>query len=225
MVRCRIALCIMLLLLAPAPAAGAGWKTVAEEDGVKVMLRDVPGRSFPTFRSVTVVKESIYNVLAVMSDVGRYKTWMARCSASERLQQRGDFEYVMYARTDAPWPVDDRDAVYHARVTVSPKQRMVLVRFHAVRDHRRPRVDGVVRLTNLRGYYALKMLGPGMTQMDYQIDADPGGWVPAWVGKITVKHAVIDTARALRKQIAKTRGWYRKHIDRWKRMALIPAVS
>jgi hypothetical protein len=182
------------------------------------MMRDVPGRSFPTIRAIAVFDASIYDVLAVLSDVGRYPQWMARCAEARRLSQRGELEYVTYSRTDAPWPVSDRDAVYFARARVKLSQKLVMVHFRAVKDRRVPPKDGVVRLDKLQGYYALKMLGPRRTQLDYQLDADPGGWIPKWVGKITAKKAVVDTMHALRKQVAKTRGWYAKRIARWKRI-------
>lgn len=219
-----VALGLTLTLLWPAvSSAASNWRTVADEDGIKVMSREVPGRSFPTFRTVAVIKENIYDVLAVISDVRRYTGWMARCSASKKLSTRSEFEHVTYARTDAPWPVDDRDAVYHAQVTVSAKQRVVMIRFRAIKDPRMPPLDGVVRMDKLRGYFALKMLGPRTTQMDYQVDADPGGWIPTWVGEITARRAALDTIRALRAQARKTRGWYRTRVERWQHLDLMPA--
>ena len=214
----RVGLYTILLLLVAGTSAAAGWKTVARKQGVLVMMRDVPGRSFPTIRTVAVINENIYDVLAVLSDVKRYPQWMVRCIEARRLSQRGDLEYVTYARTDAPWPVSDRDAVYHAKVYPKPAQRLVMVRFRAVKDLRVPPRAGLVRLTRLAGYYGLKILGPRRTQIDYQLNADPGGWIPAWIGKITARHAVLDTILALRKQVRKTRGWYAKRIARWKRL-------
>jgi hypothetical protein len=208
----------ILALVAATNSFAGGWETVAREPDVLVMMRDMPGRSFPTIRAVSVIDASIYDLLAVLSDVNRYPQWMARCAEARRLSKRGEFEYVSYSRTDAPWPVSDRDAIYFARVQVKLSQKLVMVRFKAVKDKRVPPRDGVVRLDKLKGYYALKILGPRKTQMDYQLDADPGGWIPKWVGKITAKRAVIDTMRALNRQVKKTRGWYAKRIKRWKRL-------
>lgn len=204
------------------PASASGWETVAEEHGVLVMMRDVPGRSFPTIRTVAVIEQSIYDVLAVLSDVTRFPQWMQRCAEARRLSQRGELEYVTYSRTEAPWPVSDRDAVYHAKVTVHLEQKLVMVRFRAVKNPRVPARDGIVRLANLKGYYGLKVLGPRRTQIDYELNADPGGWIPTWVGKITARRAVIDTIRALRRQVRKTRGLYAKRIARWKGMYELP---
>jgi hypothetical protein len=183
-----------------------------------VMMRETPGRSFPTIRLVAVLEENIYDVLAVLSDQSRYPEWMARCAEARNLSQPSELEYITYSRTDAPWPVSDRDAVYHALASVNLAHKLIMVRFRAVKDNRVPPREGVVRLDKLEGYYGLKILGPRRTQLDYQLDADPGGWIPRWVGKITARRAVIDTIRALRKQVARTRGWYARRIARWKQM-------
>ena len=199
-------------------ARAAGWRTVARERNLMVMMRDVPGRSFPTVRAVATINASIYDVLAVLSDVDRYPRWMERCSEARRLERRSDLEYLSYTRTDAPWPVSDRDAVYHVRVRVKLAQKLVMVRFRAVQSRRMPPRRGVVRLKNLRGYYALKILGPNKVKLDYQVDADPGGWIPRWVGKITARRALINTMHALRKRVITTRGRYDRRIARWKKL-------
>ncbi len=209
---------LLTMLLAPATAVAGSWKTVALEHGVKVMMRDVPGLSFPELRTIAVLQADVYDVLAVLSDVGRYPQWMMRCAEARRLEDRGDLEYLTYSRTGAPWPVSDRDAVYNAKVYPKLKQDLIMVRFRAVKDPRVPPKDGIVRLKNLHGYYALKILGPRRVQIDYQLFADPGGWIPTWVGKITAKRSVIKTMVNLRKQVRKTRGWYAKRIARWKKL-------
>jgi hypothetical protein len=206
------------LLLVSAPAAAGGWKTVAHEHGVLVMMRDVPGFNFPEIRTVAVLNANIFDVLGVLSDVGRYPQWMQRCAEARRMSDRGDLEYLTYSRTAAPWPVSDRDAVYNAKVYPKLEQNLIMVKFRAVKDPRVPPRDGIVRLHDLHGYYALKILGPRRVQIDYQLYADPGGWIPTWVGKITAKRSVITTMVNLRKQVRKTRGWYAKRIARWKKL-------
>jgi hypothetical protein len=184
-----------------------------------VMMSDAPGRSFPTIRATAVIHESIFDVLAVLSDPPRFPEWIERCAETRILARPSELEYVTYTLTDAPWPVSDRDAIYHARATVTPSQKLVMVRFQSVKDARVPPRKGVVRLDALRGYYGLKILGPRLTQFDYELDADPGGWVPKWIGRITAKRAVINTIRALRKHVARTRGSYVQRIARWKQLA------
>jgi hypothetical protein len=219
MKRASIAIALASLVVAAGHAEAGEWRTVADVDGMIVMMRDTPGRSFPTIRLAAVIDENLFDLLAVLSDPPRFPEWMERCAESRVLAHPNEYEYVTYSVTDAPWPVSDRDAIYRARATVVPAQKLVMVRFQAVKDQRVPPRKGMIRLDTLQGYYALKVLGPRRTQFDYELDADPGGWVPKWIGKITAKRAVINTIRQLRKQVAKTRGRYVQRINRWKEIA------
>lgn len=199
--------------------ASPGWREVTRDDGIVVTQREVPGRGFPTFRGVGEVKGNLYDVLAVLSDTPRFKEWMDRCATAQRLRKVSETEYIIYMRTDAPWPVSDRDAVYHSKVHVDTKRQVVDIRFRAVVTPLKKPVDGVVRMKKLQGHYKLTALGAHKTRVDYQVDADPAGSLPGWLARLATKRLPLKTLRALRKQVAKTRGRYAERIARWKKMA------
>lgn len=209
----------LVLLGSSAPAhAAPSWKWITREDGIAVAMRDVPGRDFPTFRGVGVVGASIYDVLAVLSDTKRQPEWMDRCIDARLLRKISEKEYIVYSRTDVPWPIADRDAVYHSKVHVNRKRNMVNIRFRAVRSKLKGKVKGVVRMTSLRGHFKLSARSLNSTLVDYQVDADPAGSIPRWLAKIATRRLPLQTIRKLRKQVKKTRGWYTKRIQRWKAM-------
>jgi len=211
------ALILFTLLAQPAQAA-PGWKHLTTEDGIRVTSRDVPGRGFPTFRGRGMVNENIYQVLAVLRDVPRHTEWMAACVDSRLLKKLGEYEYVVYTRTAAPWPVSDRDAVFHSKTTVDRKNLVVTVKFWAVRSKRKGPVDGVVRMTRLRGRYKFTALGWNRTLVDYMVDANPEGLLPGWIARRASKKIPLVTIQKLRKQARKTRGWYKKQVGFWMKL-------
>jgi hypothetical protein len=196
--------------------ADSGWRRIANEDGITVMQRDVAQQSFPTFRGIGTIQASIYDVVAVMSDIPRYSEWMAACLISKELRSVDERLYVIYTRTDAPWPVSDRDAVYRSVVEVNRDRLEVDIRFRAIKNSKVKKVKGVVRMEKLRGHFKLKGLGPTLTRIDYQVDADPEGWVPKWLAKLATRKLPLQTIRNMRKQVVRTRGWYTERIRRWK---------
>jgi hypothetical protein len=206
---------LALLLLAAPQAAAQDWRHITSEDGIAVTAREVPGRGFPTFRGTGTIDASLWEVLAVLSDVSRHKEWMFRCAEARQLRKISEMEYIVYSRTDAPWPVSDRDAVFHSTVHPSLKDLTIDVRFEAVQSPLMGPVKGVVRMTKLRGHYRLKALGENKTLMDYQADADPGGMLPGWLAKLATRRLPLDTIRSLRKRVKVTRGWYNERIKRW----------
>jgi len=212
-----ILLAITLALVA-GPARGAGWETVTRADGIVVTKLEVPGRGFPTFRAVGTVDANLYDLLGMLSDVGRHKEWMQRCAEARLLRKISETEYVVYSRTDAPWPVADRDAVFHSKVYWDTNTRVVDIRFWAEKSPLMGEVKGVVRMYNLRGHYKFTALDAGRTHVDYQVDADPAGSLPRWIAKLATRSLPLDTLRAMRKQAQRTRGWYAERIKRWQAM-------
>jgi hypothetical protein len=215
----RFALMVSASVLALAGAGlahgGEVWEHVTNADGIAVTARDVPGRGFPTFRAVGTIDANLYDVLGVLSDVGRHKEWMQRCAEARLLRKMGETEYIVYSRTDAPWPVADRDAVFHSKVYWDTNKHVIDVRFWAERSPLMGEVKGVVRMYNLRGHYKFIGLGPSRTYVDYQVDADPGGKLPRWIAKLATRTLPLDTIRALRRQAQRTRGWYTERIKGW----------
>lgn len=206
----------LITTLFGASAFAASWQPVTYEDGIAVYTKDVPGRGFPTFRGVGMIEADIFDVLAVISDIERHSEWMSRCKESRLLSKKSETEYVVYTRTDAPWPVSDRDAVFHSKSTVNLEDKEVTVRFWAVRSKQMPLVNGVVRMFNLNGRYRLKAWGKNRTKIDYMVDADPGGMIPGWMAKLATKKMPLITIQKLRKQVKRTKGSYDKRIARWK---------
>ena len=210
-------LLVMLALVGCTGVAHAApkWKWIAREAGVAVAEREVPGRGFPTFRGVGVVKASIFQVLGVLSDTKRHTQWMDRCVEARLLRKISEKEYIVYSRTDVPWPISDRDAVYHSRVHVDRKRHIVDIRFRAVASPLKGKVKGVVRMTRLRGHYKLTAHSLNSTLVDFQVDADPAGSIPKWLARAATRRLPLQTILKLRKQVIKTRGWYKKRIQRW----------
>ena len=76
-------------------------------------------------------------------------------------------------------------------------------------------VRGTVRMRHLEGHYILKVLAPDRTQVEYQVDADPGGSVPGLLAKRSTRDMPLHTLLNLRRQVARTQGEYDDFLDRW----------
>ena len=207
-----------VLLAADRFAQARGWTLIGKKAGITVTSREVQGRGFPTFRGVGVIAADLFDVLAVLSDIKRHPEWLERAKDVRLVRKINEREYVVYGRTDAPWPVSDRDAVYRSKTAVDLAKKTVTVRFWAVKNASVPKRSGVVRMDNLRGHYIFKALGPKRTRVEYQVDADPGGWLPKWIAKMATKWLPQRTLEGLRRQVKKTAGCaaYKARIARWR---------
>jgi len=215
----RVLLCA---LLAASTAEAAGWEEVARADGIVVHTRDVPGRDLAVFRGTGAVRASIYEVMAVLGDSGRRTEWQHRCAAARTLKRTSEFKRIVYNRTDAPWPVTDRDVVLATHLRVLEPDRVLLVEFRGVSSALQPKVSGVVRMPYLKGHYKLTKLASARTRVEYQVDADPGGWLPSWLANRANRDLPLKTLRGLRRQVRVTRGAYERFLDRWDPARRIP---
>jgi hypothetical protein len=202
-------------LLASTTAHAGGWDQVVEKDGIVVHEMKVAGRTMPVFRGRTAIDASPTEILAVLQDTRRHIEWRPNCAQTHVVEEVGPTERFVYSRSDAPWPAADRDVVLRSSFTIVVPGKHIESKFEAARHPSAPVVDGVVRITHLRGHYKLVALDNGSTSVEYQVDADPGGSVPTWMAVRESRQVPFDTLRNLRAQVHKTRGHYRAFVSRW----------
>ena len=208
--RCCVATLTASLLLTALDASAASrgtWRHVTTSDGVRVTARVIPVQSFPEFRGVLVMKADIFALLAILDDASRHCEWQASCKTMRVVKHYDEFNRALYHRLNSPWPVNDRDVVFKAGVTVDWKRKIVWSRFRAVRGMVKVE-SGVVRITRMSGYFKFEAIAPGTIRATYQVFSDPGGWLPAWLVKLASKKIPVNTLRGLSAQVKKTRGQY-----------------
>ena len=52
------------------------WKVITDSEGVLVSQKEVPGRSLPIFKGVTVIDADIFEILGVLQYVEKNPEWM-----------------------------------------------------------------------------------------------------------------------------------------------------
>ena len=208
----RRVFCATLLLFGlAAPAHADEWKEVLEDDGITVYARQNAGNNMPTFRGEGIIPGSILDILAVFKDGKNHTRWMHACKESTIIERYSELEALVYNRTEAPWPVSDRDVVVHAKLDFDMQKREAWNHFESVSTPLKPEVKGVVRMPHLEGFYHLLFIDPENTAIVYQVNADPGGLIPDWLARLATKRLPLQTIRALRDRVIETRADGRYH--------------
>lgn len=198
----------------PAPDA---WEETTRHQGVVVYRRHRDGSTLPELRAVAEIDANLYEVLAVLHDAERHTDWIYRCVESTILERAVETEGILYSRTRGlPPVVADRDVVLRVRASKKPGGREILVEFEALKSHLKTEVAGVVRMPQLTGHYRLTAISESRTRVDYQVYADPGGWLFDWIKRVAVRALPLNTITGLRRQVMKTRGQYTSFVDAWK---------
>jgi len=213
-----VALALLVLVASLAiPAQAANWETIAERDGITVSRRPVQGRGFPQLRAVGEVPGTPYEILAVLLDVPAHVKWLPDCIESRTLRRLDAWRSIIYTRTDAPWPVSDREAVIENEVIFLDPPRKVKVTFDALPAPDVAHADGTVRMNTVNGYYSIEAIDDRRSLVQYELDADPAGALPAWLVKYQSTRNPFQTIAGLRARLQATRGQYRAQIAKFPR--------
>lgn len=196
-----VAIALLAGLLASPPSfAQDGWSLAKDAEGIKVYVRNVEGSPLREFRGEVQIKATPEDVVKVLRDADAYRQWMPGVATSELLKAT-DTEQFHYLDNKAPWPVSNRDGVYHFTYAKAG-DGAVTVRVEAVPDYL-PLREGKVRIPQAKGQWKLVPDADGV-KVTYQMHASPGGAIPDWLANQTVVDTPYGTLKALRSRLLET---------------------
>ncbi|OOW77121.1 START domain protein [Xanthomonas axonopodis pv. clitoriae] len=185
------------LLVGQAAFAQDGWSLAKDAEGIKVYVRNVEGSPLREFRGEVRLKAAADDVVKVLRDANAFRQWMPDVAASELLKAT-DTEQYHYLDNSAPWPVSNRDGVYHFTYEKAG-DGAITVRVEAVPDYL-PLRKGKMRIPRAKGQWTLVPDADGV-DVTYQMHASPGGSIPSWLANQTVVETPFGTLKALRSHL------------------------
>jgi len=207
---------ILFIAAVPALAAG-GWDVVINEDGCKVENRAFKGSDMKEFRAETIVNAPLEVVAEVQMDPVRMSQWFGDCLEQKILKRLGKNKKVIYHVVNAPWPVDDRDAI--ATVTTKPDWEKGVV-VQEVRSIRPPKdteygmeettkKNNRVRMPKMDATFTLTRIDADRTKYAYWAHAEPGIALPASILNMFAKDQPFKTLKNIKEQVKKPIYWKR----------------
>jgi len=182
------------LLMTQSALAQDGWSLAKDAEGIKVYVRNVEGSPLREFRGETQLKAAPDDVVKVLRDASAFRKWMPDVVTSELLKAT-DTEQFHYLVNKAPWPVSNRDGVYHFTYAKAG-DGTVTIWVEATPDYA-PQREGKVRIPQANGRWKLVPSADGVS-VTYQMHAAPGGSIPNWLANQTVVDTPYGTLKALR---------------------------
>ncbi len=190
------------------------WEVVDRSGDVVTSAR-IDDEPFSTYRGTMVIAAGLFDILAVLHDVGTSCEWMPRCRTVELIRHTSDFSSLIYLRNASPWLVWDRDAVIETRVRIEADggEARASFRLRTLASH--PPVAGVVRIARIEGAYVLRRMGESRTEVEYTTLVDPGGMLPRLVSERALWKAPRETLLALEKRTLEMRGRYPEFLAKY----------
>lgn len=199
----RTALLVLGLILAGIAHADE-WDLSLDKNGIRIYTQPSATSDFRAFRGEVTVEAPLSALVAFHSDVNAVKEWLHDCADSTLLGEFKPDGYYAYFRTAAPWPVDDRDYVLHYRFTQDPESLAVTLHFELAAGFV-PQQNDCVPMEALEGFWIMTPLAPSRTHVVYQVAADPGGSLPAWLVNESVITQPYQSLLNLRERVVEAR--------------------
>lgn len=179
------------------------WKLRKQKSGIEIYTRSVEGSSFDEFKGITTLANtSVEEVLDVILDVDNYIHLFPDCINAKILEQKGKYYDIHYISLKAPWPVQNRDAVYESTTTISENNKYARVDLKPLGQYLEQK-KGFVRMYKGSGFWELKEISANIIQITYQFHGDPAGKIPAWLANSSVVSNPFHTFINLNNRLSK----------------------
>jgi hypothetical protein len=192
-------LILPLVIIAFSPAFGDSWVKEFVKDGITIYTMDISDSAIKAFRSESEIDAPIELISAIVNDTKLQVKWMPDCIVSEIIKKNDSGYEISYNETKVPI-VSNRDVVVESRIE-NTKNKITYI-FHAIdRPDLKPEIKGKVRIKDMDGKWELTRKGQ-KTYVVYEVRADPGGNIPAWLVNRMSKDMPYETMLGLKKMAA-----------------------
>jgi len=179
------------------------WEIKKEKSGIIIYTRAVEGSSFDEFKGTsTIANSSLNDVLSIILDVVNYDKLYPDCKNPEILKQDGLYHEIHYIVLAAPWPVQNRDAIYEMTTVISDNGKHALVSMKPRPDYHKSKED-LYRIQKGSGFWELVDNSDGTITVTYQFHGEPGGNIPAWLANSFVVTHPLKTIENLKNLVKK----------------------
>lgn len=158
----------------------ATWKLTKNKDGIQVYQRDSKNSNFKNIKVECTLNGSFDKLIAIINDVANYKHWVYNNKEASLLKRVNAYDFYYYTEAYLPWPLDNRDAVMHTKITRDSLNRFIKINSIAVPNYI-ARKSGKVRISSSDINWYVTRLSSTTIHITYSFETDPGGSVPAWL--------------------------------------------
>ncbi len=178
------------------------WILKTDKEGIKVFTKNIENSSLKVSKTVCVINASLSRITAVLLDINSSADWVYSTKKATLLKQLNPLELYYYSEVSVPWPASNRDYVVHMKVSQDEKTKSVSV----VGENKPtylPVVKNIVRIQQSYTKWSMTPLQNGQVQIEYYLQVDPGGIVPAWLINMFSTKGPFETFKNLRLQVKK----------------------
>lgn len=171
------------------------WKQTRDEDGIKIFLANDEASKFKNVKVQCTLAGTIPKLISTLKDVKSYTGWIYKTKQAYMLKQPSPSEFIYYLETGMPWPVKNRDGIYHLKINYDTAGKKMII--NGTTDPQMiPAKDGIVRISTIKTSWNVTEKDNHIT-IEYLFQVDPGGSLPAWVANAFADKGPFETFKGL----------------------------
>jgi hypothetical protein len=171
---------IFYFLMIPDAFSQYNWKLTKNNDGIAVYQSAVNNSAYKSIKVEFTVEGNYDKLIGIITNVNHYTDWVYNNKTASLLKTISPLEFYYYSETYVPWPMSNRDAVMHTKITKDSLGRFL--RIANVSDAGIvPEKPGKVRVPHISINWMVTMSSPKTMHIVYTFEGDPGGSIPAWI--------------------------------------------
>jgi hypothetical protein len=151
-----------------------------EKNGIKISSRPSPTSSFNDVRVEVDLRGSVDQLAAILLDVDKYTEWAYATRKSELIKKLGPAKLIYYSEIEVPWPATDRFFYALFEMVKDPAGKFMQV-ISSSTSYDGPAPKDMVRVPYSKGSWNVTQLSKNIVHVDYILELNPGGSLPAWI--------------------------------------------
>ncbi len=181
-----------ILFASPVSTPEKNWDLVKEKNGILVYTSDTEASALKSIKVSAVFEGTPEKLWAVLQDVNAQKEWVYATKSSKLLKRTSPNELLYYVETAVPWPASNRDVPIRMKMTENKANQSLTINTIGL-PKAIPANDGKVRVPHMAARWEVKAVGKNKIKIDYFLDLDPGGAIPAWIVNLFVTKGPYET--------------------------------
>ncbi len=193
---------LAFLLNNSAGIAQQDWTLKLSREGIKVYTKITDVSSIKAVKAECELETSIAALTSVLLNVNNSKEWIYATKTVTLLQQLSPTELIYYSEVALPWPISNRDFIVQLSIT----QDSITKKVKAITTNKPdwlPHFNDIVRVKQSYSQWLITPMGNGWLHVEYELQVDPGGCVPAWLVNMFATTGPFYTFQKLREQVKK----------------------
>lgn len=179
------------------------WVLKLDKEGIKVYTKNLDNSPYKAVKTVCTIDASASRLTAVLMDINNCADWVYATKTCNLLQQPSPSELFYYSELDIPWPANNRDFIVRLKVTQDAATKVVTIDGEN-KPAWLPENKNIVRIQQSYSRWVIVPLQNGQVQIEYVLQVNPGGTVPAWLINMFATKGPFESFQNLRQQVKKS---------------------